>query len=174
MSKAFVREDDETPDDPVMPSPPSMLPPGAKNFLTPGGAARLRVELAQLAETERPKLTGRQDDPDAKRELQRLDQRIRYLRQSLIFAEVVAAPAPPHDQVKFGATVTVRDPHGDVSRYRIVGVDEIDLERGWVSWLTPIARALHLAKLGDRVSFKTRVGVQELEIVDVTYESGDA
>jgi transcription elongation factor GreB len=174
MSKAFTREDDEVPDDPVGFSPAPMLPPGAKNFLTPDGAQRLRAELDRLAQEERPRLASAQDDLDAKRELQRLDQRIRYLRLSLVSAEVVPAPPPPHEQVRFGATVTVRDRLGAESRYRIVGVDEIDLERGWVSWLTPLARALHQARRGDRVAFKTPAGPQELEIVGIAYEADAA
>lgn len=168
-----MREDDEVPDDPVGLSLAVMLPPGAKNYLTPGGARRLRTELVRLEHEARPPLAAAQDGPDAKRELQRLDQRIRYLRLSLVSAEVVPPSPPPHDQVRFGATVTVRDPQGAVSRYRIVGVNEIDLERGWVSWLTPIARALHQARLGDRVKFRTPAGQQELKITGIAYELDD-
>ena len=79
-------------------------------------------------------------------------------------------PAPPHDQVRFGATVTVREPDGEESRYRIVGADETDIDRGWVSWLSPIAKALLNARLGERVRLRLPGGERELEITGITYE----
>ena len=79
-------------------------------------------------------------------------------------------PAPPWDQVRFGTTVTVRKPSGDETRYRIVGVDEMDVDRDWVSWLSPIARALLNARLGQRVRFKFPSGEEELEITAIAYE----
>lgn len=171
MSRAFVRESDvsQLPELPALNSP---LPPGAKNYLTPGGAQRLRDELTQRLEQERPKLTAAPaDDIDAKRELQVLNQRIRYLQESLRTAEIAEAPPPPHDVVRFGATVTVREAGGTQTRYRIVGVDETVLERNEVSWLAPIARALLNARLGERVVFTTPRGANELEIVAISYEA---
>ena len=167
MSKAFTREDD-TSDTPVLPPLVSPLPPGAKNYLTPEGAERLRAELARLLDTERPKLLGASaTDADAKRELAVLDQRIRYVQQSLATAEIVARTSPSDGQVRFGSTVTVRDGKGNESMYRIVGVDEAAFERNEVSWLSPIARALMNAKLGQRVAFKFPRGATELEIVQI-------
>jgi transcription elongation factor GreB len=169
MSRAFVRESD-FPQLPELPPQPSPLPPGARNFLTPQGAARLRAELAQRTDLERPKLVAAPgDDIDAKRELQILDQRIRYLQESLRTAEIVPPPEGQADAVKFGATVTVHDGR-ETARYRIVGVDETDLDRGWVSWLSPIARALLNAKVGDRVRFKAPAGERVLEIRHIEYE----
>jgi transcription elongation factor GreB len=72
--------------------------------------------------------------------------------------------------VRFGATVTVRETGGAESVYRIVGVDETDFERGWVSWLSPIARALLNAKVGQQVAFATPRGLAALEVTAVTYE----
>jgi transcription elongation factor GreB len=71
--------------------------------------------------------------------------------------------------VSFGATVTVRRKDGEIS-YRIVGVDEADPDRGWVSWPSPIARALLQARLGERVSFKFPSGEETLEILEISYE----
>jgi transcription elongation factor GreB len=83
----------------------------------------------------------------------------------------VTPPAPgASDTVRFGATVTVRENGGVETSYRIVGVDETDLDRNWVSWLTPIARALMNAHVGDRVTFKAPRGAKELEIVAIDYE----
>jgi transcription elongation factor GreB len=171
MSRAFVRESD-FPQLPELPPQVSPLPPGAKNYLTPGGAQRLRAELTRLLETERPRLAAAPlDDTDAKRELQVLDQRIRYLQESLRTADVMPPPDGPIDVVRFGATVTVREKNSTETHYRIVGVDETDLDRNWVSWLSPIARALMNAKLGERVTFKAPRGAKELEIVGIEYET---
>jgi transcription elongation factor GreB len=85
---------------------------------------------------------------------------------------VVGPPSDDFDVVRFGATVTVRTlPDGDTARYRIVGVDETDVARGWISWVSPVAKALLNATVGDRVRVTLPSGEKELDIVDVTYES---
>ncbi len=83
-------------------------------------------------------------------------------------------PSGDADVVRFGATVTVRRSDGSEDTYRIVGVDEIDLERSWVSWQSPIAKALLNARRGERVRFKFPSGEEELEIAGVSYEETDA
>ena len=170
MSKAFTRESDDLPEVPVVARHRSPLPPGAKNYLTPDGARRLREELDRLVQVERPRLAASPDNPEAKRQLQELDQRIYYLQQSLQSAVVVAPQIAPEAGVRFGASVTVRDRSGAESRYRIVGVDETDIDRGWVSWLSPIAKALVNARLGERVRFELPSGPEELEILSISYE----
>jgi transcription elongation factor GreB len=170
MSRAFVRESD-VPQLPELPPLVSPLPPGAKNFLTAAGAARLQAELAGLLGEQRPRFAAAApDDLDAKRELQLLDQRIRYLQASLRTAEVVAVTAPPPTVVQFGATVTVREAGAEPETYRIVGVDETDLGAGRVSWLSPLARALLNAHVGDRVALRTPRGTRELDVVRLAYE----
>jgi transcription elongation factor GreB len=173
MSKAFTREDDAG--DALVPRPVSVLPPGARNYLTPRGAQKLRGELAGLVEAERPSLlAGTAAEgargAEAKEQLQRVDQRIAHLQQSLRTAEVTPPPDPPHDVVRFGATVRVRDQKGVETRYRIVGVDETDLDRNEVSWLSPIARALLNARLGQKVEFRFPAGKSTLEVVEIGYE----
>jgi transcription elongation factor GreB len=167
MSKAFTRESDDAPDPPVAPRR-SSLPPGTKNYLTPDGERRLREELDRLTQ-ERPRLAGMTADPETMPRLQGMDQRIAELQQSLGSAVVVPPPAVPEDRVRFGATVTVRERGGE-TRYRIVGVDEADFDRGWVSWLSPIAKALLNARRGQRVLFKFPSGEEELEILEIGYE----
>lgn len=160
MSKAFTREDDDAPERPRAPVA-SPLPPGTRNLLTQTGAARLREELDRL-EAGRASLMGA--DLDA------VEQRIAALRMGLAGAEIVPPPPPPWEQVRFGATVTVRADSGDEERYRIVGVAEADPARDCVSWLSPIARALLQRRVGERVVFRFPSGEQRLEIRAVTYE----
>ena len=170
MSKAFTKEsDDDLPDAPM-----SLwlrpAPPGTKNYLTPAGARRLQEELTRLADIERPKTEALSDAAERKRQLQALKQRMAYLHQNLQAAEVVPPPTAPWYAVKFGATVTVRDRIGRENSYRIVGIDEADADRDWVSWQSPLARALLNARLGQRVRFQSPDGEEELEIVAIAYE----
>ena len=170
MSKAFTREDDSAPELPDLPPPVSALAPGTKNYITATGAKKLRDELQQLIEVTRPPLADAQDDPDAKRQLARLDQRIRQLEESLQSAEIVSAPSGSADVVRFGASVTVRESDGTEISYCIVGVDEMDIERNWVSWVSPIAKALLNRKRGERIRFKFPSGQETLEIINISYE----
>jgi transcription elongation factor GreB len=170
MSKAFTRESDDIPERPVLPQPVSPVPAGAKNYLTRAGSQRLREELERLVEIERPRLTGLPEGSESKRQIQAVDQRIRHLQQSLQTAVVVEPPAELEDRVRFGAMVTVRDSDGEEEVYQIVGVDEIDLDRGQVSWLSPVAKALLNARVGERVRFKLPSGEKELQIVGVRYD----
>lgn len=167
MSKAFTRESDDAPDLPVAIERATPLPPGAKNYLTRRGAEGLREEMANLIEKKRPKFAG-SEDPETKRQLTAIDRRIAELEQSLQSAEIIDPADGATDRVRFGTTVSVRDEKGDVTTYRIVGVDETDADRGWVSWLSPIAKALLNARRGDRVRFRFPSGEEYLEIVDVS------
>lgn len=170
MSKAFTREDDALSDEalPVR----SLLPPGVTNYLTADGAERFRRELEQLVRVKRPALAAAKDaDPDAAGQLRRVDQRIAELVQALESAEVVSPPSGDTDEVQFGATVTVRDPGGEEDTYRIVGVDEVDAERGWVSWLSPIARVLLNHRAGEEVKLRMPAGERTLFISQVRYET---
>jgi|SRR4030095_14234445 transcription elongation factor GreB len=149
MSKAFTREDDRPEPDPPKPRP-SPLPDGTPNYITPAGAARLRAEL---------------DAGDGPAE------RLREIRRALDTAVVLNPPSEDLDVVRFGATVTVRSlSDGKETRYRIVGVDETDVARGWISWISPVAMALLSSAVGDRVRVALPSGQRELEIVDVAYD----
>jgi transcription elongation factor GreB len=169
MSKAFTRESDDSSDVPTVNRAITALPPGAKNYITSGGERRLRAEMHRLIETERPAL-ARSSDPAAKQQLQVLDQRIKYLEQCLRSAVVVPSPANPEDRIRFSASVQVRDGNGIVSTYRIVGIDETDIDQGWVSWISPIAKALLTRRVGERVRFKFPSGEQDLEIISISYD----
>lgn len=171
MSKAFLREDELREDSPPLPAYPAVHP-GQKNFVTAAGANRLQAELAGLT-GKRAALSAKPRDPDLRREMQLLDHRIRHLQKALRTAEVIPPELEATDTVRFGATVTVRDEDRVAARYRIVGVDETDQERGDVSWLSPLAQALLNAKTGQRVQVKTPRGEAALEIVSVVYEAGE-
>jgi transcription elongation factor GreB len=182
MSKAFTKESDGEDDD-DLPDEIAGLPAGAKNYMTPQGFARLREELMTLMRKERPEVVqvvswaaangDRSENGDylyGKKRLREIDRRIRFLSKRLERSEVVdPARRPKTDQVFFGATVTYANEKGEERTVKIVGVDEVDLTRGHVSWISPIARALLRANEGDVVRMRTPGGEEEIEIVKVTY-----
>ncbi|MBI5799669.1 MAG: GreA/GreB family elongation factor [Verrucomicrobia bacterium] len=168
MSKAFTREDD-LPETPVVARRASSLPPGTQNLMTPDGAQRLREEFARL-QSARELLLAVKGDPDKPQKLAAIEQRAVLLHDCLRTASVVQPPATPDGRVRFGAVVTVRESAGTEARHRIVGVDEVDFDRGWVSWRSPIAKALLNASVGQRVRVKLPGGEGELEILAVAYE----
>ena len=182
MNKAFTRESDSDDEDDGPEAAPA-LPAGTKNYLTPQGFGRLRNELMNLLDLERPKVVDvvswaakngdRSENGDylyGKKRLREIDRRIRFLTQRLEIAEVVD-PSIHHgrDQVFFGATVTYADERGAQTTITIKGVDESDSGAGEVSWIAPVARALLKARLGDEVSLVTPGGPQKLEVVEVRY-----
>jgi transcription elongation factor GreB len=181
MSKAFVREDtpEEADEDAATPS----IPPGGKNYMTPAGHARMQVELLHLVKTERPEVVNvvawaagngdRSENGDyiyGKKRLREIDRRIRFLTKRLENSVVVD---PTHqenkDCVYFGATVSIMDAEGHEATYCIVGMDEADPGRGRISWISPLARALLKARLGDTVRFQAPGGPREMEIVAIEY-----
>ena len=98
---------------------------------------------------------------------------MRFLTKRLDIAEVVDPETPREeesaDQVFFGATVTYAHANGDESTITIVGVDEIDLKRNYISWISPLARALMKARPGDAVTLRAPGGVEELDVIEVRY-----
>lgn len=168
MSKAFTRETDLEPDD-VVAGSRTAVPFGAKNYVTADGLERWRAELKRLLQEERPPLVSAKenDDREAAAQLRRLDARIRDVSDRIDSAEVVPPPAGAIAEVQFGATVTVRDQAGSVEQYRIVGIDEVDFDKGWVSWASPIARTLMQAHIGDRVALETPAGERRLEVLAI-------
>ena len=184
MSKAFTREGDEAPEDFDGDEEANPIPPGSKNYLTPAGWRRIRDELTWLVKTERPNVTNvvswaaklgdRSENADyqyGKKRLREIDRRIRYLTKRLEAAEVVdPATREETDQVFFGATVRYANEAGEEHTIRIVGIDETDPANHYVSWISPIARALIKAREGDSVNLRTPGGDEELEILEVRYE----
>ena len=153
------------------------------NYITPGGAEKLRSELKELLDVERPKIVevvhwaagngDRSENGDyiyGKKRLREIDRRIRFLTHRMELIEVVdPTEREPTDRVFFGATVTVLDEEDTEKTYRIVGKDEVDAARGKVSYVSPIGRALLKAKIGDSVTFRSPKGEVDLEIKNVQY-----
>lgn len=187
MSKAFTKEDSGDQDDGGDDSPELAVPQGSKNYITPEGAARLKAELHKLLGEERPALVqtvswaasngDRSENGDyiyGKRRLREIDRRIRFLTKRLEAAEIIDPKAQTDSsRVLFGATVTVvrvdSDDDEKPRAYRIVGIDETDVSRGHISWISPMARALLNARNGDVVTLKTPRGDEELEITSIRY-----
>lgn len=180
MSKAFTKESDDADEDELQ------LPPllsAGKNYITASGYARLRAEWMELIDVERPKVVeivhwaasngDRSENGDyiyGKKRLREIDRRIRFLTQRLEIAEVTD-PSVHHggDQIFFGATVAYLDTAGTRTRVTIRGVDEADSARCEVSWVSPIARTLLKARLGDVLQLVTPAGVEDIEVVQVDY-----
>ncbi len=175
MSKAFTKEsDDALPE--VLPVRELPLPAGVPNYMTPSGAQRLRDELQRLVDLERPSALRDVNADDesqraaARAALPEIERRILELRERLDRAEVVDPSRQDSALVRFGATVTVSDGEGREHRYRIVGVDETDARRGWISWVSPLAKALLGHGNGDAVTVRSPRRDEELEIVGIVYE----
>jgi len=169
MNKAFIKESDEEQEPMAVPRS-AQLPSSVKNYMTSDGAQRMRDELDRLEHVDVPAASqGNPSDAEAKRNLLRIEQRIQYLKECLRTAVPVDSSGQDNQTVRFGATVTVTDRAGGEFVYRIVGVDEIDLNRGWVSWLSPIAKALLNANVGSTISFRTPKGEEELAVRQISY-----
>ncbi len=185
MSKAFTKESDDADDDELqLPA----LPPGGKNYITPPGYKRLRDELLQLIDVDRPQVVevvhwaasngDRSENGDylyGKKRLREIDRRIRFLTRRLEMA-VVTEPSLHHgnDQVFFGATVRYVDDLDEERTVTIVGIDESDSSAGQVSWVSPIARTLLKARVGDVLRLPMPERVAEIEVLDVQYPAAPA
>lgn len=183
MSKAFTRESDDDEDEvPVA----ARLPAGTKNYISPAGHKRMKDELIQLVKEERPTMVqtvswaasngDRSENGDyiyGKRRLREIDRRIRFLTKRLEQAEVVDSSDLDQSRVFFGATVTYANQDGEERTITIVGTDELDPARGRVTWISPIARAMLKAEVGDTIKLQTPLGLEELDIVDIRYDPID-
>ena len=158
-------------------------------YLTPAGARRLRAELKEILYQLRPEMVktatwaasngDRSENADyhyAKRKLRQYDGRIRFLTRQLEDATIVDPVEQQkiaNGRVLFGCTVTVENEAGEEKVYSIVGADELDPSRGYLTWISPIGRALLGSEEGDLVSFTTPVGQTEFEIIKVEYKPLD-
>jgi transcription elongation factor GreB len=181
MSKAFVKESQAESEEEEGEREAPALPPGGKNYISPAGYARLKAELKELVERERPEvvktvswaaaLGDRSENADyiyGKKRLREIDRRVRFLIKRLEAAEVVQYAGRDTDQIFFGASVKIKFASGERT-VTILGVDEVDPANGKVSWISPIAKALLKARKGDSVTLRTPAGPETLEIIEVRY-----
>jgi transcription elongation factor GreB len=167
-------DDDETADAP---------PPGTKNYITPAGLARLQAERQHLWRVERPEVVrvvswaagngDRSENGDyiyGKRRLREIDRRLRFLDKRIAAAEPVdPAQQKNRDRVFFGATVTyAREDDREVT-VTIVGTDETENGTNRISWISPVARALMKASVGDTVTLRAPTGVETLDVIAISY-----
>ncbi|MFN8723344.1 MAG: transcription elongation factor GreB [Rhodospirillales bacterium] len=162
------------------------LPAGTRNYMTPAGHARMREELRRLLREERPKVVeivswaagngDRSENGDylyGKKRLREIDRRARFLTKRLESAEVVDPTRQTRrDRVFFGATVTYANGRDEEVTVTLVGIDEANLEAGRISWISPVARALLKAQVGDLVTVRTPAGPEELEVLAIGYPPG--
>jgi transcription elongation factor GreB len=160
--------------------------PGSQ-FITPTGAARLKAELDALWRVERPRATQAVSEAAAqgdrsenaeytygKKRLREIDRRVRFLRKRLDGMTVVDKPPTDRGRVFFGAWVTLEDDAGQETRYRIVGPDEFDTQRDYISMDAPLARALMGKRLDDEITVELPAGTRRFVIVAIHYEAGEA
>ncbi len=158
--------------------------PKSSGYITPEGAHKLRTELEQLWLVERPRVTQEVSDAAAqgdrsenaeyiygKRRLREIDSRVRFLTKRLDDATIVDEPPKDRSRVFFGAWIEIEDEDGATSRYRIVGADELDAERGHISIDSPMARALLGKREGDEVLVRRPKGDATVTIAGVSYEA---
>jgi len=182
MNKAFVKESDQD-DDEEAAALALAIPAGSKNYIRPEGYQRIKEELLRLIDVDRPEVVrivhwaasngDRSENGDyiyGKRRLREIDRRIRFLTKRMDSAAIVD-PSVHHgsDQVFFGATVTYCNQLDETRTITIVGIDELDPLNGKISWVAPVARALTKAREGDTITFQAPHGVEELDILEVSY-----
>jgi transcription elongation factor GreB len=192
MSKAFTREDDaglEEPEaeadaEPTKDANGRPLKPGAKAYITPQGYRKLQDELEHLWKVERPRVTSevaaaaaqgdRSENAEyiyGKKRLREIDRRVRFLSKRLDVLAIVTPSKEQHGKVFFGAWVTIEDEEGHEATYRIVGGDEFDSDRGWISVDSPLARALLGKAEGEEATVVRPKGRAQVVVVRVTYEA---
>lgn len=163
MSRAFVKEPDSPPDE-VLERPQSEH----ANYITPEGLEQLRARLKSL-EARRDALGDVTEDPKRQQQLAELERDIHYFQGRIDRAVVVDPASQSGDEVLFGATVEVRDHEGKTQEFAIVGEDEADAAGGKVSWVSPLAKAMLGARVGDVVTWQRPAGNVELEITAIRY-----
>jgi transcription elongation factor GreB len=180
MSKAFTKEPDGGDEDQ---EESDALPAHLKNYCTPQGLKALQDELRVLLREDRPKVVevvswaagngDRSENGDyiyGKKRLREIDRRIRYLTKRIENAEMVdPARQKNRDQVFFGAVVTFVRDNGKKQTVQIVGIDEADMAKGKISWLSPVAKTLMKTRKGDIVELRTPSGIDSIEVIKITY-----
>lgn len=166
MSRAFVKEHDgEQPGDELPERPQSPHP----NYVTASGLKALQEQLAKLQEERRHLTEGGEPEMLDKEHLKLIERDIRYFQERIERAIQIDPDSQPPDRVGFGAVVETVDDNDEKRKYRIVGEDEADPKHGRISWVSPLAKTLTGAAIGDTVVWKRPTGDLSLEIVSIKY-----
>lgn len=160
MSRAFVKEMDEQAE-----NPPERPQSPHTNYVTPQGFADLEARIRELS-TVRDELAGK-EDLGSQQQVKNVERDIHYYAERIKRAVLVRPETQPHDKVHFGAAVEVEDADGERSRFVIVGEDEADVAQHKISWVSPLARALLNAGVGDVVNWQRPAGDKQLEIIAI-------
>lgn len=166
MSRGFVKEDDQE-DVPMVP-PRAYLPEGVTNYVTPAGMDQLLAEKQMLI---REKDTLSSTNENEKRiSLNYINAKLQLLNNRIAEAKVIDLKQQPQDEVRFGATVTLKNEmSGNIQDFQIVGVDDADVAKRKISFISPLARALINKKAGDRITLKRDREDIVFEILNITY-----
>jgi transcription elongation factor GreB len=156
MSRAFVKEMDENADEPLPPDSPHPL------YVTPDGLAELQAKLAALQAETAGELP---DEPAERQHQQHLRRDVKILERKI--GRAITVEPQPTDKIAIGHVVTVEDDDGVEHKFRIVGEDQADPARGWISWLSPLATALHGSEIDDRVTWQRPAGAVALTVVAI-------
>lgn len=179
MSKAFTKEEDEY----AQPERQDLVLPHIKNYMTPVGFSMLQAELRDLVSNVRPEIVkvvswaagngDRSENGDyiyGKKRLREIERRIRYLTKRLESAQIVDPKLQVGlAQVFFGATVQYNSENGESHSVKIVGLDEADIKVGKISWISPLAKALLKARVGDSVTLKIGGEKHNLTVINISY-----
>jgi len=165
MSRAFIKEDDANTSGEELPERPQSPHP---NYVTPAGLATLQAQLSELQE-QRHQLMAHADAILSEEHLKPVERDIRYFQERIERAVVIDPASQPQDKVSFGALVSTEDDEGEKRRFAIVGEDEADPALGKISWVSPLARSLAGASVGDSVTWKRPAGDKTLEITKIEY-----
>jgi transcription elongation factor GreB len=166
MSRGFVKEDDQE-EIPIVPQR-AYLPEGVTNFVTPKGMNQLLAER-QMLENERNNLNNANEN-EKRIELNYINAKLQLLNNRIVEARIVNLSEQTQNEIVFGATVTVKtEASKDIQTFQIVGVDEADISKGKVSFISPIARVLINKKISNKVLLKQAGKDIVFEIIDITY-----
>ena len=166
MSRGFVKEDDQE-EVPLVPQR-AYLPEGVTNFVTPSGMNQLLAEKQMLI-NEKNNLNNANEN-EKRVALNYINAKLQLLNNRIVEAKIVNLNEQPQNEIRFGALITFKiEASKNIQTFQIVGVDESDISKGKVSFISPIARVLINKKIGDKVTLKQAGKDIVFEIIDISY-----
>jgi transcription elongation factor GreB len=166
MSRGFIKEDDQE-EVPIVPQR-AYLPEGVTNFVTPFGMNQLLAEK-QMLTNEKNNLNNANEN-ETRIELNYINAKLQLLNSRIVEAKVVDLNEQPQNEIRFGAMITLKiESSKKIQTFQIVGVDEADISKGKVSFISPIAKVLNNKKIGDKVILKQAKKDIVFEIIDISY-----